>query len=529
MSERISSTIPFVGLHAHSTCGSPFDAIGYPDEHLEFAYQNGCEALALTDHGNANGLSWQVLHAQKMAKEGRKIKPIYGVEAYFHPSIKEWKKLKEQREKEKKLGKEDASGAVMENEEETKARGKDPLKWRGHLVLLAKNQKGLNNIFSLISKSFQGDNFYQYPRIDFDDLSQYGEGVIGLSACLGGVLAKIFWEYREDGETKVISEMKPFVEKFKNTLENYFLELQWIAAPEQHEYNQILIKVAEEMDVELVSTCDSHYPKPELWKERTLYKKLNPRFIHQEAEKPFPQNVDEVGYELYPKNGDQMWDSYKKYSSMNNVSYDDNVIRESIERTHEIAFNLIEEFYPDNTVRLPEFVIPEGKTDDEALREACFHGLASMGISDDDEGSQKYVQQLERELKVIADRGFSKYFLTMKAASDEAKSMMLVAPGRGSGAGALVSYVLGITQIDPIKWDLSFARFLRSDASSQEGLVMENEEDGVEKQVVKIKDEKGRTFSLTPNVRLRVKRNEREIIIFAKELEKDDEIMYSLS
>ena len=91
MSDRVKSNIPFVGLHAHSVAGSLFDALGYPNEHMDFAYSNGCDALALTDHGNANGLSHQVLHAKKMREEGRNFKPIFGTEDYFIPSIKEWR------------------------------------------------------------------------------------------------------------------------------------------------------------------------------------------------------------------------------------------------------------------------------------------------------------------------------------------------------------------------------------------------------------------------------------------------------
>ena len=92
MNSRTESKIPFVGLHAHSVAGSPFDALGYPAEHMDFAYSNGMDALALTDHGNANGLAGQVLHAKKMLKEGKDFKPIFGVEAYFIPSIANWKK-----------------------------------------------------------------------------------------------------------------------------------------------------------------------------------------------------------------------------------------------------------------------------------------------------------------------------------------------------------------------------------------------------------------------------------------------------
>ena len=91
MTQRACPKIKFVGLHAHSVAGSIFDAIGYPQDHMDFAYENGCEALALTDHGNMNGLAYQVLHGKKMSQDGKDFKPIYGVEAYFIPSIEEWR------------------------------------------------------------------------------------------------------------------------------------------------------------------------------------------------------------------------------------------------------------------------------------------------------------------------------------------------------------------------------------------------------------------------------------------------------
>ena len=124
MSElRTKSSIPFVGLHAHSVAGSIFDALGYPQEHMDFAYQNGMDALALTDHGNANGLAYQVLHAKKMHSEGKVFKPIYGVEAYFLPSVANWKKEYDKAMLEKKNKKIEAaqSGATVENEESKKA------------------------------------------------------------------------------------------------------------------------------------------------------------------------------------------------------------------------------------------------------------------------------------------------------------------------------------------------------------------------------------------------------------------------
>ena len=96
------SKIPFVGLHAHSTSGSPFDAIGFPQQHMDFAFENGSDALALTDHGNCNGLAYQVIHAKQMQKDGKNFKPIFGVEAYFIPSHEKWKDAYEQSKEDKK-------------------------------------------------------------------------------------------------------------------------------------------------------------------------------------------------------------------------------------------------------------------------------------------------------------------------------------------------------------------------------------------------------------------------------------------
>ena len=141
--------------------------------------------------------------------------------------------------------------------------------------------------------------------------------------------------------------------------------------------------------------------------------------------------------------------------------YDDQLVLDSIEETHKIAHERIEAFLPDNTVRLPSFVVPAGYTDTEALINLSLEGLREAGLHD----NQEYMDRLNHELHVIDDRGFSKYFLTMKAISDVANSMMLAGPGRGSAAGSLVAYALGITQIDPIKYNLLFSRFLRSDAT----------------------------------------------------------------
>ncbi len=465
--ERTKSSIPFVGLHAHSVAGSPFDGFGYPEDHMKFAYENGCDALALTDHGNMNGLAYQVLHAKKMKEQGKEFKPIYGVEAYFVPSVKKWKaeydRVKQDKKQAKKLEKSD--GKIIAEVDATKAnRSKNILRARRHLILLAQNQTGLNNIFKLVSLSHQGDNFYRYPRVDYDLLEKYGEGVIAASACMGGVYAGDFWDNRDAGHDGIIEAMRKTTERMQKIFgDRWYGELQWNNVVEQHEINKCVIQMHYEYGIPLISTADSHYPSPDAWKDRELYKRLGwlgksnkPEWLDDNL----PVDVDEIGYELYPKNGDQMWESYKKYSSETGYEYDDDLILKSISDTHDIAHNRIESFFPDNTVRLPEFVVPEGMTATQALTRYCLEGLKRLDLHKDDE----YIDRLKLELHTIDDRGFSKYFLTMRAITDKATENMLAGPGRGSAAGSLVAYVLGITQVDPIKYGLLFSRFLRADA-----------------------------------------------------------------
>ena len=175
------SNIPFVGLHAHSGMGSPFDGLGYPAEHMEYAFQNGSDALALTDHGNMNGLAYQVQHAKQMQEDGKSFKPIFGVEAYFLPSLNEWGEEYDKAKKDKKRKKTldmSQSGTTIEDET-SKQEVKNTLNRRRHLILLAQNQVGLSNIFKLVSKSFSAENFYRYPRMDYSLLKEHHTTNVG--------------------------------------------------------------------------------------------------------------------------------------------------------------------------------------------------------------------------------------------------------------------------------------------------------------------------------------------------------------
>jgi len=239
--------------------------------------------------------------------------------------------------------------------------------------------------------------------------------------------------------------------------------LQWNNIPEQHELNNYIIQMHHETGMELISTADSHYYNRDVWKDRELYKRLGwlgkskPEYMSE----GLPDNVEEIGYELYPKNGDEMWESYKKYSSQSSFEYDDELVLKSIVNTHEIAHSKIESFMPDNKVRLPGFVVPPGTTAEETLTALCLEGMRSLDLLE----SAEYTSRLKTEINTIDSRGFSKYFLTMKAIADMAIGRQLVGPGRGSAAGSLVAYLLGVTQVDPIKYGLQFERFLTKTGS----------------------------------------------------------------
>jgi len=465
---RKEPSIPFVGLHAHSVAGSIFDAIGYPPEHMDFAYENGAEALALTDHGNMNGFSHQLLHLKKMKTQGKKFKAIYGVEAYFIPSIKEWReeydRIKADAKGARKLNN-DMSGTTIEDEEESKKAIRSLLNHRRHMVLIAQNQTGLSNIFKLISESYKQENFYRYPRVDYEMLEKYSDGVIASSACLGGIYAGDYWSNLEDGEEAILNAMRSTTENMVRIFgDRWYGELQWNNIPQQHELNKYIIQMKNEYDITLISTADSHYPNPTAWKDRELYKRLGwlgsakrPGYLSNEL----PIDTDAIGYELYPKNGDQMWESYKKYSESCGVEYDDDLILNSLTETHYIAFSRVDDFQPDTSIKLPDFVVPEGATAEEALQKLAIDSLRTKKLHEDPE----YTERLKMELAIIEDRGFSKYFLTMKAIVDKANEVQVTGPGRGSAAGSLVAYVLDITQVDPIRWGLLFERFLRRDAT----------------------------------------------------------------
>lgn len=301
------SRIKFVGLHAHSL--SIFDSIGYPSEHYDSCYENGGTSLAITDHGHMNAVPYQISHSKIMNDNGKSFKPLFGAEMYFNHSILEWAKERDKfrneksKKKIKKTGVEielmdssldEENSLVIEDENTSKSEIKNVLNERRHLILLAQNQVGLNNLYKLVSLSYTGDNFYRFPRIDFDLLKKYNDGLICLTACQGGPLFGCYWKNMINGKDAIYKSMVDLSKQFLSIFQNRFYgELQWNSSKDQMIGNQMILDVAKDLGFKTVSTCDSHYPKREQWLSRILYKKLG--WLNKNKEdKSLPDNIDDV-------------------------------------------------------------------------------------------------------------------------------------------------------------------------------------------------------------------------------------------
>ena len=465
----------FVGLHAHCGTGSPYDGLGYPDQHIDFVLSNDMDGWALTDHGNGNGLAHAHTYSKKLKKQGRKYRQVYGVEFYFVPSLSEWRISYENHREEvraarsEKKAKEStdinsedevAGGLVIENEEETKATDFEKNDWkrRYHLVVLAKSQKGLQNLFTLVKKSYT-DGFYRFPRIDYNLLKLHGEGLVVSTACIGGYPASLIARGEALGKSNVeiLNDLENMSDRFIDAVgeQNFNLEIQFNSLSMQHKTNKHLIRLHEKTGIPLVATADSHYYSRDMWEARELYRKLGRMGARGDSMPTLP-SFEDLKCELYPKNAEQMWAEYKKHVP----DYEfylgkDQLICDAIERSYDIAWNQCEEIWFDEEAKLPTFDEP-GNSAFNQLVKRVKKSLVEEGMHTKPE----YVERTKMELEDIKYLGFENYFLTMTKVFDLASKSTIIGPGRGSGAGSLVNYLLGITTTDPIKYGLLWERFL---------------------------------------------------------------------
>ena len=491
--KNIQPPTQFTGLHAH-TSFSTFDGLGYPKEHIDFitSEAQGGDSWALTDHGQGSGLAHANQHAELLKKSGRNYRQLYGVEFYFVPSLKTWQEQYENHretvaaerdaKKKEKLAKSPvvveneteikSGGHVLEDEEETKgsAKGKPAWKRYYHLVVIAKNRKGLSNLFTLVKKSYKY-GFYRFPRIDFEMLKEHGEGLVVSTACVGGLASGIIYNEFQDKTfdqfhpdllndplkyNTVMGRLKNMTDYFVDCVgqENFFLELQFNKLSAQHMTNRMLLDLSRDTGIKLVSTADSHFPSPDKWEARELYKKLG--WFSNDPTKMVLPKEEELKCLLYPKNAQQMWqefsENYQEYDFYKGYEED---VRDSINRTHDIAWNLCEDTWIDKTAKLPTFGTEE-KPAFNMLVDLVKEGLVREGL----DKKQEYIDRCKEELSDIKYLGHESYFIAMYKIFEKAREKTLFGPGRGSGSGSLVNFLLGITQIDPLPYGLLWSRFL---------------------------------------------------------------------
>ena len=284
-------------------------------------------------------------------------------------------------------------------------------------------------------------------------------GLIVSTACVGGLPASIAIRGEAQGDTfdEIQKNLQNMSDRFVDAvgLENFNLEIQFNNLGIQHTTNKHLIALSESTGIPLVATADSHYYGKNLWEARELYRKLG-RMGARGGELKLLPTFDELKCELYPKNATQMWEEFQlNYDMYDFYNGKEELVKSAIERTYDIAWDQCEEVWFDTSAKLPNFGSGE-KSAFAELVDQVKAGIISMNLHEKPE----YIKRAKEELDIIKKLGFENYFLTLTSVFEKAKKSTIIGPGRGSGGGSLVNYVLEITHIDPIKYGLLFERFL---------------------------------------------------------------------
>lgn len=428
----------FASLHGHSHF-SVFDGLTLPEEIIKTAKAKGLKSVAITDHGVAHA------HAD-MYIQGKKhgMRTIFGVEAYVIHDLDEWNALKLKIDADRKLkGKAELDAGEELSEENVGKSNARQLRKKGHLVILAKNRKGLANLNELVYKSHKL-GFYGKPRMDKKMLRQHAEGLVTSSACMGGVISNKCWDFKERGGSwdEVVHEALEFQDIFGAG--NFFLELQFNEHESQKFINDCMVKIHEQTGIPLTVTTDFHYANQNDWEARELLHML----AMNKTVADYGGAVDTEIKQLFIKSPEEMWQTYERYGQ--NVPA--KIAMEAFKNTLLID-SLVEDYEPDTKQRLPTLPF---ENPFKEMGQRAIDGLRKLGLHE----NEKYKKQLLHELKVIKEKGIANYFLIVQDIIQEAKKTMLVGAGRGSAAGSLVCYALGITDLDPIAYDLMFERFL---------------------------------------------------------------------
>jgi DNA polymerase-3 subunit alpha len=393
---------PYVHLHVHTEY-SLLDGINKVNRLPTYAKQMGMPAVAMTDHGNVSG-------SYKFYKECKKqnIKPIIGMEAYYTVN-------------------------------DRAAKEPDHLgKSYYHLILLAQNNIGLHNLMKLSSYAYT-EGMYRKPRIDDALIAQYSEGIIATTTCLGSRASQLILMGEKKAAENLILHHK---EMFKD---RFLVELQLHKDEEQQTVNKVLQEIASKHNLPMVLTCDCHYTHEHDKQHHEAALCMQTKTVLSD-EKRFSFGPIDVHFASH----DWTWNE----ANQQNMPYD------VISNTVHVA-DLIdsETYFMDRMNRYPKFQdLPETYKSFEFLTLESQHGLYNRF---NDMPPQEYRDRLDHELNVIKRMGFSDYMLIVSQFMNGARDYgVMHGPGRGSAAGSLVAWSLGITEIDPIKYDLMFSRFL---------------------------------------------------------------------
>ncbi len=395
----------FVHLHNH-THYSLLDGLTKIDELIQTAKDDGAPAVAITDHGVMYGV---VEFYQKCLKAG--IKPIIGVEAYLAPKSRHQKNTKSDER-------------------------------NYHLLLLARNNEGYHNLIKLTSIAHL-EGYYYKPRIDWAVLSRYSRGLIAATACVQGEIPRLILADKIDKARRRIREYQKLF-----GADNFYLEIQ--NHPDlrpQKKVNEVLIELAQELGAPLLATNDIHYLRPDDYDVQDVLLCLQTKKKKEDNDR-----MKMEGQDYYYKPARQMWQELGDWP-------------EALENTLRVAdkCNVQLEL---GQVQLPYFPVPAGQDGNSYLRQLCLAGVKKR-YGAGYQLSKEQAERLEYELAVIKKMGWPSYFLIVADFINWAKSNgIVVGPGRGSAAGSYVCYLTGITELDPLKYDLLFERFLNPERVS---------------------------------------------------------------
>jgi DNA polymerase-3 subunit alpha len=438
----------YVGLHVH-THYSLFDGVATPEEYIDRAVELGMPALAITDHGTLSG------HRElyRIAK-AKGIKPILGLEGYMCADISD------KRDKSEREGQQD----LVYN----------------HIILLAKNKIGLENL-NKISEISWTDGFFKKPRFDFEILKKYSEGIIVTSACPSSVIVKAL-------EEEEFAIAKKNIKWFKDVFgSDYYIEVM----PHNPEIiNKYLIELADEFNIKVVVTPDCHHVD-QSQKEVQEFKLLlntHGKVIKEstyEKSKKKETMMERLDY-LYGEDRQITFNKFDihllSYEEIKTAMESQGIDRPDIYSNTLLLADTVEDYEIQDGLNL----LPvQYKSPDKELAKISLEGLQLKGLSD----NKEYLDRLDEELKIIKDKKFAPYFLVVQSMIAWAKKEgIMVGPGRGSAAGSLVCYSLGITDIDPIKYGLLFFRFInpeRNDFPDIDTDIQDNRRDEVKDYLVR--------------------------------------------